>query len=216
MSTNSTANPDPVAPSCALIGQDTRVRQRRIIGITGCPGSGKSTIAARMATSSPHDTVVVPMDGFHLAQAELERLGRADRKGAPDTFDPAGYVALLTRVRDVARGIVYAPAFDRHLEEPIAGAIAIEPHHTIVITEGNYLLVDHGGWEGVRPLLDECRYVECDDDARVRRLIERHVEHGRSRSEASAWVSDIDEPNARLISATRSLADLVVRSDVVM
>ena len=187
---------------------------RRIIGITGCPGSGKSTLAAALARDDPDSTIVVPMDGFHLAQRELVRLGRADRKGAPDTFDVDGYVALLERICRETDRTVYAPRFDRHIEEPIANALAIQPRHTTVITEGNYLLLPSGGWERVRPLLDGCRYVDCDDSARVARLIDRHIEHGRTEAEARAWVRDVDEPNARLIRGFRDAADVVVWTDV--
>jgi pantothenate kinase len=184
---------------------------RRIVGIAGPPGSGKSTLAARLVEAGD-DRVLVPMDGFHLAQAELERLGRAHRKGAPDTFDVGGFVALLTRLRAEPATTVYAPRFDRHIEEAVANAIAVEPHHTVVVTEGNYLLHDEGGWQQVRPLLDECWYVD-DDATRVARLVERHVEHGRTRDAAEAWVRDVDEPNARLIERTRARADRVVRFD---
>lgn len=184
---------------------------RRIIGIVGCPGSGKSTLTERLVAASP-TRVAVPMDGFHLAQQELERLGRVHRKGAPDTFDVGGFVALLRRLRDETDTSVYAPRFDRHLEEPIANAIPVEPHHTEVVTEGNYLLLDHGGWEPVRPLLDECWYLD-EDDGRIARLVARHVAHGRSPTDAEAWVRDVDEPNAVLIRATRARADRVVRFD---
>ena len=184
---------------------------RRLIGIVGPPGAGKSTLAAQLAAPHPDSHIVVPMDGFHLAQRQLLRLGRSARKGAPDTFDVDGYVALLARIRGDHERVVYAPFFDRSIEEPIANAIAIEPRHTTVITEGNYLLHTAGGWEQVRPLLDECWYVECDESVRVERLIARHVEHGRARSDAAAWVSAVDQPNAQLIEATRQLADRVVR-----
>ncbi|MFJ6723264.1 nucleoside/nucleotide kinase family protein, partial [Streptomyces sp. NPDC091259] len=123
---------------------------RRILGIAGAPGAGKSTLAAELVRAlGPGLAVVVPMDGFHLAQAELERLGRADRKGAPDTFDAAGYVALLARLRERAAAAVYAPTFDRALEEPVAGSIRVGPHVPLVITEGNYLLHGAGAWAGV-------------------------------------------------------------------
>jgi pantothenate kinase len=184
---------------------------RRIIGIAGPPGAGKSTLAARLVDDRA-DHVLVPMDGFHLAQTELARLRRADRKGAPDTFDVHGYVALLRRIRHEVDGIVYAPRFDRHLEEPIANAIAIEPQHTVVVTEGNYLMHDADGWEGVRPLLDECWYVD-DAPGRLERLIARHVDHGRTPAAAEAWVRTVDEPNARLIERTRPRADRIVGFD---
>ena len=186
--------------------------RRRIIGIAGCPGSGKSTLADRLAAEDA-DRIVVPMDGFHFAQCELRRIGRTGRKGAPDTFDVDGYVAMLRRIRDETETTLYAPRFDRHIEEPVANAIAIEPHHTTVITEGNYLLHDRDGWELVRPLLDECWYVDCDDSARIVRLIARHVAHGRNEEEAAAWVHEVDEPNAQLIRESRHSADAVVRSD---
>ncbi len=189
------------------------IGDRRVIGIVGAPGSGKSTLAARFAAERPDNHVVVPMDGFHLAQGQLDRLGLSHRKGAPDTFDVGGYVALLERIRQPSGGTVYAPLFDRHLEEPIANALAIEQHHTTVITEGNYLLHTEGGWQRVRPLLDECWYVECDEQTRIARLVTRHIEHGRTAAQAEAWVADVDEPNAQLIRTTKPHADRIIQSD---
>ncbi|MFF4102012.1 nucleoside/nucleotide kinase family protein [Streptomyces sp. NPDC001903] len=184
---------------------------RRILGIAGPPGAGKSTLAARLARAlGPERAVVVPMDGFHLAQAELERLGRADRKGAPDTFDAAGYAALLARLRAPAGAVVYAPAFDRSLEEPVAGSIPVDPAVRLVITEGNYLLYEAGEWAALRALLDEVWFLAPDDTLRVRRLVERHVRHGKARARAEEWVARSDEANARLIAAGRTRADLVV------
>src|SRR4051794_27584098 len=119
--------------------------QRVLLGLVGAPGSGKSTCARELADAFAGRAVVVPMDGFHLSNAELARLGRASRKGAPDTFDASGYVALLRRLRS-ADETVYAPAFHRDLEEAIAGSIAIPPTVPLVITEGNYLLLADGPW----------------------------------------------------------------------
>ncbi|MFF2196793.1 nucleoside/nucleotide kinase family protein [Streptomyces sp. NPDC058157] len=186
--------------------------ERRVLGIAGPPGAGKSTLAAGIARAlGPERAVVVPMDGFHLAQAVLERTGRADRKGAPDTFDAAGYVALLRRLRAPRQGsTVYAPAFDRTLEEPIAGSIPVPPDVPLVITEGNYLLHDAGEWASVRPLLDEVWYLDPDDDLRLDRLIARHVGHGKDPDHARAWVARSDEANARLVALGRHRADLVV------
>lgn len=185
--------------------------RRKLLGLVGAPGSGKSTLALALQQALAGRAQVVPMDGFHLANAQLQRLGRAGRKGAPDTFDAAGYVALLRRLRDQrADEIVYAPEFRREIEEPVAGAIAVLPQTQLLITEGNYLLLQEGAWAEVAPLLDEVWYVEVDDRVRVERLVQRHQQFGRSREAALAWVADTDEPNARRIAATRGRAHRVV------
>ncbi|GGJ84776.1 nucleoside/nucleotide kinase family protein [Streptomyces camponoticapitis] len=185
--------------------------RRRILGIAGAPGAGKSTLAAELVAGLGGSAVLVPMDGFHLAQAELHRLGRADRKGAPDTFDAAGYAALLARLRAPAPGVVvYAPAFDRALEEAVAGSVPVGPDVPLVITEGNYLLHDDGGWAAVRTFIDEAWFLELDPVVRVRRLVDRHVRFGKERPYAERWVRESDEANARLVARGAHRADLVI------
>jgi pantothenate kinase len=201
-----------LAPDLAHLESLLADRRRRLLGLVGAPGSGKSTLARALEQALPGRAQVVPMDGFHLAQVELQRLGRAERKGAPDTFDSAGYVALLRRVREQrADEIVYAPEFRREIEEPVAGAIAVLPQTQLVITEGNYLLLQEDSWAEVAPLLDEVWFVEVDDALRVERLVRRHQQFGRSPEEALAWVAQTDEPNARRIAATRERAQRVIR-----
>lgn len=185
--------------------------RRRLIGITGAPGSGKSWVAGSLAARLGDDAVVVPLDGFHLHDDELGRRGRAERKGAPDTFDVRGYVALLQRLRAEDVHTVYAPAFDRHRELSLAGAIAVAPQHHIVITEGNYLLHRADGWSSVRPLLDEVWYVEVDEETRLDRLISRHIAHGKDPGAARRWATTSDQANAELVATCRSDADLVVK-----
>jgi pantothenate kinase len=187
---------------------------RRLLGLVGPPGAGKSTLAAALHAAQPNLTQVVPMDGFHLAQVELQRLGRQARKGAPDTFDAWGFVALLQRLRAQQHGqTVYAPDYRRELEEPVAGAIAVLPGTPLLIIEGNYLLLDDGPWVHVRSLLDEVWYVDVDDTLRRERLVARHQRFGRSRQAALDWVADTDEPNARRIAAGRERAHWTVRWD---
>ena len=186
---------------------------RAVLGICGAPGAGKSTLAARLAEAVGPAAVVVPMDGFHLHDDELARLGLSDRKGAPETFDVAGYVALLRRLHIETDHVVYAPEFDRSREESIAGAIAVRPEHRLVVTEGNYLLHDAPGWATVRPLLDETWFVEQNERRRLERLVARHVEHGKPPDLAERWATVSDQANADLVARTRSAADVLVDID---
>ncbi|MFF0446610.1 nucleoside/nucleotide kinase family protein [Streptomyces sp. NPDC004609] len=208
------AQPPPQAPPPHLLARArelARPGRRRVLGIAGAPGAGKSTLAGQIVAALDGLAVLVPLDGFHLARGELDRLGRAHRKGAPDTFDPDGYAALLTRLRTPEPGTtVYAPGFDRTLEEPVAGSIPVPPEVPLVVTEGNYLLHDTGPWARIRPLLDEIWFLELEPGVRVRRLVDRHVRFGKERAYAERWVHDSDEANARLVARGRDRADLVV------
>ena len=187
------------------------VGPRRLLGITGCPGAGKSTLASALTSAVP-DSVVVPMDGFHMLNEDLERLGRRNRKGAPDTFDVEGYMRLLDRLRRQKPGeLVKAPRYDRLASAPVPEAIVVEAHTPLVITEGNYLLLDAAPWNAVRLLFDEVWFVDVEDAVRVPRLIARHIEFGKTPEQAREWVLRSDEANAMLVAATRERADATVR-----
>ena len=163
-------------------------------------------------TACERRQLIFPSQVTALANTELLRLGRRDRKGAPDTFDVDGYVTLLARLRGQSSAL-YAPRFDRDLEESIGSAVLVEPSVPLVVTEGNYLLYDRFGWGAVKGVLDEVWYLQLDDAERRRRLVQRRLGHGDTREHAEFWVREVDEPNARLVAATAHAADAVVLLD---
>ncbi|HEU5267641.1 MAG TPA: nucleoside/nucleotide kinase family protein [Jatrophihabitans sp.] len=181
---------------------------RALLGIVGAPGAGKSTVALALASAVP-GSVIVPMDGFHLPTAQLAARGWVAERGTPRTFDGAGYVALLRRLRTGAH--VHAPAFDRSIEEPVPDAIDVPADARLVITEGNYLLLDRPPWAAVRDLLDAAWYVEVPEPVRLHRLIARHIEFGRAPEDARRRATEgSDAANAALVVASRDRADLIV------
>ena len=186
---------------------------RRLIGIAGAPGAGKTTYAEQLVAESERSGVpaaYVPMDGFHLADSALVSLGIVDRKGAPETFDASGYVNLLRRLRAGEPSTVYAPTFNRAVNESIGSAIPVAPHVRVVVTEGNYLLLDTPPWDGVRPLLDLALYLDAPHTTRHSALVRRQLARGLSRSDAQAWAGGSDAANARLIESTRDRADRIL------
>jgi pantothenate kinase len=188
---------------------------RAILGIAGSPGAGKSTLVdllvTRIRAAEGDDWVAyVPMDGFHLADAQLDRIGARGRKGAPDTFDVAGYAHLLERVKREVDEPVYVPGFDRTLEQPVAAALVVLPSARLVVTEGNYLLLDDPDWARARHAMDAVWFVTSDESKRIARLIARHIEFGKTPDEARAWVETTDQRNAELVAGTVGKADRVI------
>ena len=191
-----------------------RSTDRALVGIVGKPGAGKSTLSAYLLQElKSSEVTVVPMDGYHLSNAVLQELGRADRKGAPDTFDVAGFASLLQRIRSEKSVDIYYPVFDRSIEESIAAQGVVTQETKVVIVEGNYLLHDTGGWEAIADLLDEIWFIDVDDEKRLERLIARHIAYGKSPEDAQSWSRGSDEVNARTIAAGRSRAHAVITLD---
>jgi pantothenate kinase len=190
-----------------------RPGSRVVLGIVGAPGAGKSTLAQALVSAlrgRETPAAYVPLDGFHLADAELARQGLRGRKGAPETFDGWGYAALLRRLRERPDHVVYAPGFERTLEQPLAGTSAVDRQAAGVVPEGNYLMLDRPAWPPARSELDEVWFVRVPEPVRLARLHERHVRFGKSPAQARAWMDSVDEPNARLVASSAPAADLVI------
>ena len=193
--------------------------RRRILGLTGAPGAGKSTVAEQVVSAlGPDLAVLVPMDGFHLSNEVLESLGRRDRKGAFDTFDSAGYASLMNRIRQQATTgdpdldeIVYCPRFRREIEEPIGSSIPIFSRTPLIVTEGNYLLLDRDAWPSAQSVMDEVWFLSPPDAIRQDRLIKRHAAYGKSAEDAEQWALGSDQRNAKLIENTAPRADRIIR-----
>ncbi|GAA3372367.1 nucleoside/nucleotide kinase family protein [Streptomyces sannanensis] len=188
---------------------------RAILGLTGPPAAGKSTLATHLVDEvnrrlGPDTAAYLPMDGFHLSNLQLQRMGRQNRKGAPDTFDVHGYVALLHRVTGVVEHDIYVPSYDRTLHEPIAARLVVAPETKLVITEGNYLASDESVWREVRKFLRALWYIETADEVRESRLAERQITGGRNHDEAWAWVESNDRPNGEVVKKTRDNCTRVV------
>ncbi len=211
---------EPLPVDVPALGARLRARaasaSRVIVGLCGAPGAGKSTLAGLLAdelnSGAPGTAAVVPMDGFHLAASVIAGDDRATRRGAPDTFDPDGYAALLGRLRENTGRVVYAPEYRREIEDPVAGAIPVPRECPIVVTEGNYLLLPDPAWQRVREHLDEVWFVEAPSEGlRVSRLIARHERFGKSPEHARRHVFGSDERNAALVTGHSGAADLVLR-----
>lgn len=187
---------------------------RTVLGIAGAPAAGKSTLAALLLAalerSRPGEAVGVGMDAFHLGHRVLARRGQTDIKGAPETFDAPGFVALLERIR-LGGETVYAPEFDRDFEDSIAHVVEIGPEIGLVVTEGNYLLLDTPPWDRVRPMLDEAWFVHLANEERRRRMLARHLRHGHSPADAEARTLGSDERNAQLVNAAPNRPDLWIQ-----
>ncbi|MEI8067198.1 MAG: nucleoside/nucleotide kinase family protein [Actinomycetes bacterium] len=183
---------------------------RALIGIVGKPGAGKSTIVETIKSHFPQNVIsIVSMDGFHLSNEILEATGKRERKGAPDTFDQEGFIALLTHLKTGGEDIHF-PIFHREIEAAIADEGMVPKEVKIVLVEGNYLLSTEFGWEGVRDLLSASYFLELEDSVRLERLIARHIKHGKSPEAARAWSLGSDESNARFINSTRHLATAAI------
>jgi pantothenate kinase len=199
-----------VARIAASIFKRAGKKERFVVAIAGPPAAGKSTLAATLQQVLPEGSaVVVPMDGFHFDDRVLEARGLRARKGAPETFDFAGFETLLRRIRAREPDIAI-PVFDRSIEIARAGAAIVSSDIKFILVEGNYLLLDEEPWTRLAPLFDFSLYVDVPRFELQRRLTERWREHGRADDAARAWIETNDMPNIDRVLNRRREADLTI------
>lgn len=201
-----------ISEAIARINYLVEVHKKRfIVGITGKPGAGKSTFASELISQLPElKPELVPMDGYHLSNSQLKRLNREHKKGAYNTFDIFGFTNLLERINKDIHTNIYFPVFYREIEESFSADAVVSAQTKVVITEGNYLLHNEGGWEKVKNELVETWYLQVDENLRIERLIERHKKFGKDQKSAEFWAKGSDESNAKLVDSTAALADVIV------
>lgn len=186
-------------------------RDRLIAGIAGAPGSGKSTLAETLRqdlAAGGASVAVVPMDGFHFDDALLSARGLLARKGAPETFDVAGFSHLLRRLKARERDVAI-PVFDRSIEIARAGAAIVAAETQIILVEGNYLLLDEAPWDGLAGAFDLTVWRDVPVGELERRLVQRWLDHGFPPDRARDKALSNDIPNARRVSAGSRPADIV-------
>ncbi|WP_199854681.1 nucleoside/nucleotide kinase family protein [Streptomyces dioscori] len=198
---------DGLAADAWNLTEDT---PRAVLGLAGPPGAGKSTFARALVAHLGEGAAYLPLDGFHLSNAQLERLGLTARKGSEPSFDVWGYVDLLRRVLDETVRDIYVPDYDRTLHEPVAARHLVPGAARLVVTEGNYLACDLPGWRDAYVLMGECWYVEAPGGVRHERLVERQLAGGRDEAQARDWVATNDDPNGQLVEKSRDRCHRVV------
>jgi fructokinase len=192
----------------------SRRQKRRMIAVCGAPASGKSTLAGALCDALQARGVrscVVPMDGFHIDNAILKARGTFDRKGAPHTFDSVGFAAIIDRCAQ--EDDVYYPTFDRPRDLSIAASGVVSREIDTVVVEGNYLLMQTPGWQGLAAIWDASIYLEVPAGTLKQRLVTRWLDHGLSQQEADIRAEQNDMRNARTVIEQSTRADFVFNGE---
>lgn len=196
----------------ARLAAHTVADKRVMIAIAGPPAAGKSTLAEllveRLNAEQPGSAALVPMDGFHLDNDTLDARELRARKGAPNTFDADGFVALVETLAKATEAVTY-PTFDRSLDASIADSGTVKADTRIIVLEGNYLLLNETPWSALHPLFDLTIFVRPNVTVLEQRLLARWKHYGLDEAQAQAKASGNDIPNAHTVLENSVAADMV-------
>ena len=183
---------------------------RTVLGIAGGPGTGKSTIAQKLAAALGDVAAYVPMDGFHMKHARLELLGTVADKGMPHTFEGAAFAEFLAALK-AATGAMNGPGYSRKIEDVVEDAFTVPATAKLLVVEGNYLLLATAPWWRVKPLIDRAIYLEIPVEMVRARLMKRHAEEGLFTEERNrAHIERVDLVNYDTIQRSRPRADIAI------
>lgn len=183
---------------------------RRVLGIAGGPGTGKSTLAQKLAAELGPVAAYVPMDGFHMKHAKLEGLGTAADKGMPHTFEGAAFADFLAALK-AATGDMSGPGYSRRIEDVVENAITVPATTRLLVVEGNYLLLATAPWWRVKPLLDRSVFIEVPREMVRARLMRRHAEEGLFTEERNrAHIERVDLVNYDTVMRSKPRADIAI------
>lgn len=212
-----------MAPDIAFADLVRLARQRAgdgrriVIALAGPPGAGKSTAASHLAQAlnagQPGIAALFAMDGYHFDDAVLNARGHRPRKGAPHTFDLDGYRAMLDRLKTDDGSDIAVPVFDRALEIARAGAAIVPGSARIIVTEGNYLLLDSDGWRDLRRRFDIAVFVTAPPETITARLRQRWLGFDYDDAALLTKMEGNDLPNVRLVLGSSTGADFNLDTD---
>ena len=200
------------------------------IGVAGGPGSGKTTVATKVADRlneiKEDSALVIPMDGWHTPKDDLiAKLGpdSMKRRGAPWTFDLDVMKIQLQEAKSTqATSSTDLPTYCREISDPVPGGVTLKTHHKIIFVEGLYMLMKEE-YPELFELWDERWYIQAPTkEEQIGRLVSRSLKTwseekakmwGEGEAGARARIEANDVKNLDIVETSRPYADELIIND---